>query len=82
MKDLKHYLSLATILSFAFGAFWVFNYHRQIQILVIIATGIVYVLWGLVHHTIKNDLHWRIVVEYVAVAMIACVAVIFLLLRT
>lgn len=81
MKDLKHYLSLAVILSFGFGAFWVFNYNRLAQAGVTIALGAVYVLWGLIHHLIRKDFHLRILAEYVAVAVISCVLVVFLLLR-
>ena len=82
MKDLKHYLSLGTVLSLALGLFWVFNYNRQIQIGIILATGLSYVLWGVVHHTIKKDFHWQVLAEYLAVAALACVAVVFLLIRS
>lgn len=81
MKDLKHYLFLGTILSVGFGAFWFFNYHRMAQIGVTVAMAAAYVLWGLIHHTIKKNLHWRIILEYLLVAAMASVLVIFLLLR-
>ncbi|MBM3205494.1 hypothetical protein FJZ41_01420 [Candidatus Shapirobacteria bacterium] len=82
MKDLKHYLLLLAILSIGFGLFWIFNFNRQIQILITIALGIAYVVWGTIHHATRREFHWRLVWEYVVVATIACVIVVFLLLRS
>jgi len=82
MKDLKHYLSLLAFLSIGFGLFWIFNFNRHIQIIITIGLGIAYVIWGTIHHLIKKDFHWRIVWEYIIVAFMACVLVIFLLLRS
>jgi len=81
MKDLKHYLALMTILSIGFGLFWVFNYNRQAQIGVTLVIAAVYVLWGIVHHSIKKDLHWRVILEYLVVSTVASLVVIYLLLR-
>lgn len=82
MNDLKHYLSLLAILSIGFGLFWIFNFNRHLQIVITIGLGITYVLWGTVHHIVRKEVHWRIVWEYILVATIACLMVIFLLLRT
>jgi len=81
LEDLKHYLFLGAILSIGFGAFWYFNYTRMAQVGVTIAMGAAYVLWGIIHHTIKKDLHWRIILEYLVVAGVASMVTIFLLLR-
>jgi len=81
MKDLKHYLSLMSILSIGFGLFWVFNYNRQAQVGVTLVIAAAYVLWGIIHHSIKKDLHWRIILEYLVVATVASLVVIYLLLR-
>jgi len=82
MKDLKHYLSLMAILSIGFGLFWIFNFNRMAQIWITIGLGITYVIWGIIHHAIKKELHWRIIWEYIVVAVIASVIVIFLLMRS
>lgn len=81
MKDLKHYLALMTILSIGLGLFWVFNYNRQAQVGITIVIAVAYVLWGIIHHSIKKNLHWRIALEYLVVASMASVLVIYLLLR-
>lgn len=82
MKDLKHYLALAAILSVGFGLYWLFNFNRQIQVWITIGMGCAYVIWGIVHHLLKKDLHLRIILEYLLVAAFVVVLVIFLLLRT
>ena len=82
MKDLKHYLSLAAVLSIGLGTFLIFDYNRQIQIGIIMAMGAAYVIWGLVHHVLKKELRPRIILEYLLVAFLATTITIFLLLRT
>ena len=81
-KDLKHYLALIAFLSIGLAFFLVFNYNRQIQtgISLVMAAG--YVTWGIIHHLIKKELHPRIILEYVLVAIVASVVVIILLMRT
>lgn len=82
MKDFKHYLSLLAILSIGFGLFWIFNFNRHIQIMITIGLGITYIIWGVLHHAIKKEIYWRIIWEYIVVSTLACLFVIFLLLRS
>lgn len=82
MKDFKHYLSLLAILSIGFGLFWIFNFNRQIQIIITIGLGVAYIIWGVFFHLFRKEFHWRILWEYFLVATIACVIVIFLLIRS
>lgn len=82
MKEFKHYLALAAILSAGFSLYWFFNFNRQIQIWITIGLGAVYVLWGIMHHALSKELYLRIVIEYLLVAVLACLLVIFLLLRS
>jgi len=81
-KDLKHYFALIAFLSFGLALFLVFNYNRQIQMGISLVMAGGYVIWGVIHHTIKKELHPRIILEYVLVAIVASVVVIFLLMRT
>lgn len=82
MKDLKHYLALMAILSVGFGLYWMFNFNRTAQIGITLALGASYVLWGMFHHALKKELHLRIIIEYLMVAILASTVVIFLLLRS
>lgn len=81
MKDLKHYLALMAILSVGLGAFLFFGYNRTVQIGIVIVLSAVYVVWGIFHHALKKELHLRIILEYLMVAILASIVVIFLLLR-
>lgn len=81
-KDLKHYLALIGFLSFGLAFFLVFNYNRQIQMGISLAMAVGYVVWGIIHHSLRKEFHPRIIMEYFLVAIVASVVVIFLLMRT
>lgn len=81
MKDLKHYFALIGFLSVGLAFFLIFNYNRQAQVGITLVMAAGYVLWGLIHHTLKREFHWRIVWEYLVVATVASLIIIFLLLR-
>ena len=82
MKDLKHYLALLAILSVGFGLYWMFNFNRMAQVGITLALGAIYVLWGMVHHALNKELYLKIILEYLLVASLASIVVIFLLLRS
>lgn len=81
MKDLKHYLALAAVLSVGLGLFFLFDYNRGIQIGIVILLATLYVAWGAFHHSLKKEFHLKILVEYLLVAILAGTLVISLLLR-
>lgn len=81
MKDWKHYLALVTVLLVGLSLFLFFSYNRQIQVLIVSGMAGAYVFWGVFHHTIKKDFHWRVLLEYLTVAILVTTVVIFLLLR-
>lgn len=76
-----HYLVLVIILTLGAGAFWYFNYLRTAQIMVLLLTGVTYVVWGVVHHYLEGDLHEKVVLEYLSTAALGVILVWFLLLR-
>jgi len=81
MKEAKHYLALGVILAVGFWLYWVFNFNRQIQVWITVGIGCAYVLWGIIHHALRRELYFRVVLEYLLVASLACTFAIFLLLR-
>ncbi len=81
MKDWKHYLSLFLILTAGFFLFRIFNFNRQVQIWLVVVIAFVYFCWGIVYHLLKKELHIRVAIEYLAVAVLAGMMMIFLLLR-
>ena len=76
-----HYLVLIIILLLGGGAFLYFNYLRTAQMIVLLLTGITYVIWGIVHHSLEGDLHQKIILEYLSTAILGIILVWFLLLR-
>ena len=65
-----HYIILLFILVFGILAFLHFQRYPQAQIMSVFLTASFYVLWGIVHHYLEGDLHIRVVMEYVAVALL------------
>ena len=53
------------------------NADKQLQIGLI--TALSYALWGVFHHLHEGDLHWKIVLEYGALAILAFAMIWFLL---
>jgi hypothetical protein len=40
---------------------------------VVISLGVFYFTWGLAHHIVDRDWHWKIVVEYLLIAVLGTV---------
>ena len=45
----------------------------QNQIQIGILMGIAYVVWGLLHHWNDQDLNWKVVIEYIAIAALGVI---------
>lgn len=78
---LSHSLSLLVILNIGVGAFFYFRFNPAYQAGVIVATSIAYVLWGVVHHLLCEDLHLKVVLEYILIALLANLVVLSLIFR-
>lgn len=46
-----------------------FSYDESFQAAIVIAFGASFVVWGAVHHYIHDDLHPKVVVEYIVTAV-------------
>lgn len=78
---LSHYLSLLVILNIGVGAFFYFRFNPTYQAAVVVLTSISYVFWGIIHHFICEDLHIKVVLEYLLLALLANLVVLSLLFR-
>lgn len=66
-----HYFVLLCILVVGlWGIFW-FDYFPAMRMSVMISMAAAYVTWGVVHHSHHRNLHPKIVVEYVLMAVLA-----------
>lgn len=81
MKNFHHYIPLLGILVAGILGFLFFSYDRLFQMILIAAMGIAYVVWGLIHHYIHDELNLSLVVEYVSVAVFGVVVVYSVILR-
>lgn len=67
-RQLAHYISLAGLVIVAVVGLLIFQYDPGFQTAVIIALGISFVVWGVVHHWLHEGLKLRLVLEYLGVA--------------
>lgn len=70
-KHLTHYLFLIAILVVGFGSFFLVNYDKIMQAGVLMLVSVSYFFWGMIHHFLEDDLHPRIVVEYLVISALA-----------
>lgn len=52
---------------------------KQLQMVIVVMGGIIYVGFGLLHHLINHDLTVKIVIEYVLIASFGLAAILFLM---
>jgi len=68
---LLHYIILVVILSLAVVLFFISSGNASVQFNIAIITSFVYFIWGIIHHWLEGDLHPKIVVEYLLIALLA-----------
>lgn len=78
---LSHYITLLVILNIGVGAFFFFKFNPSYQAVIVVLTSASYVLWGVVHHLLCGDLHLKIVLEYILIALLANLLVLSLIFR-
>ena len=69
-KNLGHYLSIIGIVALGFWGIVGFSYDPSFQAVVVVAMGIAFVVWGVIHHWLHVGLSFKIVLEYAAVALL------------
>jgi hypothetical protein len=74
----NHYLFL--FLGLALGLFFFFNF-PDFRGEIVIALCSFYFLWGVIHHWLNKDLHIKIILEYLLVALIGCLILLSLIWR-
>ena len=78
-KHLGYYVPLLAMLLFAIFLIPRLSYARQLQMTLVIATAIFYVVWGIVHHIIHHDITAKIVIEYVLIGSLGMTIILFLI---
>ncbi len=52
---------------------------RDRQLLLMLTAAVFYAIWGIVHHSINHDFHFKVVIEYLLMAILGIAIVFFLL---
>lgn len=69
-KHLTHYLALLGVIVVAGWGLLTFQYDKSFQSAIAVSLGAAFVVWGVVHHHILEDLHPKVVLEYIATAVL------------
>ena len=69
------HISLVILLAGGLALFWLYRGFPGYQLNVAVFVSFLYVLWGVVHHYLKGELHTRIVIEYSLVALLAVILI-------
>jgi len=77
----KHYFILIVGLVLLAFLFFLFNANLNLQRLIIILTGLYYFIWGVGHHFAQKDLHLKVVLEYLLIAVIGIIALLTITVR-
>ena len=67
------YFVLIVILSLGVISFILSIGNKELQFKIVVAVSFLYVIWGMVHHFLEKTLYPKIVIEYIAVALLATV---------
>lgn len=67
------YFVLLLILGLGVAGFILSIGHRRFQFKIIVITSFLYIVWGVTYHFFEKTLYPKIVVEYLAVALLAIV---------
>lgn len=78
---LFHLIVLILILGGGVISFVILKGDAQAQLGIGVATGVAYVIWGVLHHAIQRDLHPKVVIEYVLFGAVAVLVLMMALRR-
>lgn len=82
IHHVPHYFPLLGILVVSAYGFYVFSYDKLFQMAIGIAAATSYVMWGVVHHTLKKDFSLEVFIEYVSVAILGTIMIFSVILRS
>ena len=71
MKDhITHYIPLVGILCIAVAGMYTYSFNADMQRYIIAAAASGYLVWGVVHHRLHDDLSLEVFLEYFFIAII------------
>ena len=80
-KYVAHYIFLIAILMLGFGSFILVSFDRSLQLKISMLIAGSYFSWGVIHHFLKDDLHPRVMVEYLLFSLMTFLVLFFIVVR-
>jgi hypothetical protein len=79
-KHFIYYFSLIIILCMGFSlTFYVGTTQKQLQMMLSFLTAFLYATWGILHHILHHSLSVKIMLEYIAIAILGTSIIFFVL---
>lgn len=72
-----HYLIILGIVFLGVVSLVLFSANKSIQLFILIAISLVYLAYGILHHSLEHDLTLKIVVEYALITVLVITLFIF-----
>jgi len=76
-----HFLVLLIGLGILSILLFVFRADLFVQRMIIVLIALFYFLWGIFHHILEKDLHVKIVLEYLSIAIVGAILLLTLAAR-
>lgn len=76
-KHFLYYFSLLLILIIGFSTAFYLSGQKTLQMAIIVLTAFFYVVWGVVHHMLHHSFSVKIMLEYIAIAVLGISLVLF-----
>ncbi len=80
-KHLAHYMSLGGIIAVSLWGILSFPYDQAFQSVITMAFASSFVVWGIIHHHVHGDLHPKVILEYIATAILGTTALLVVIWR-
>lgn len=80
-RHLAHWVSLIGILAVGLWGIIAFWPDKVFQSAVVVAVGVAFVVWGIVHHWLHEDLQPKIILEYLLSGIFGVVVLLSLIWR-
>ena len=71
MMRIVNYAVLCGVIFISVVFFRQVQHDRLLQFLVGVLLSLLYVIWGIIYHSLEGDLHMKVVIEYLLVGLIA-----------
>lgn len=76
-----HFILLMIILAMGCSLIMALRFHIKEQIYTVLGIAAFYVIWGIMHHEREKDLHPKIILEYVCMALLGSTVLISIILN-